>query len=311
MIDIHPFHCGHGDTILVRLPGNRWGLIDCYLPEQYGIRKAFFELLDKNTIKSFDFVIQTHPDRDHYHGMKAVIEHILGRGERIGYYIDSGLSASRVRRLLQDPASAKEYQALQDSLEEWDRSGHLKWHELAARYRAMIPEGFRVQIEVVPIGPDPDEKSRLMTSDLRKIASRPDARLIANQISLVVVLLVKIGGRGLGVFLGADACTENIEWALDYWQEHAEENGLAPKFDAIKIPHHGSIKSHSPRLPKMKKSGSQTGVAVVSAGMRRAPPDREVLRQFLQEGWDVMSTTTRSKPPAPNLPMTFRSRSAR
>ena len=94
-IDIHLLHCGHGDTILVRLPGDRWGLIDCYLPEQYGIREGFFEFVRRQGIRNLDFIMQTHPDRDHYHGMKAVIDHFLERGDGIGYYIDTGLNARR------------------------------------------------------------------------------------------------------------------------------------------------------------------------------------------------------------------------
>jgi beta-lactamase superfamily II metal-dependent hydrolase len=82
-IDIHVFHCGHGDTILVRLPGDRWGLVDCYLPKQYGVRDAFFRFVERNEIGTLDFIIQTHPDRDHYHGMKEVIEYFLGRRQKI------------------------------------------------------------------------------------------------------------------------------------------------------------------------------------------------------------------------------------
>ena len=130
-IDIHLFHCGHGDSILVRLPENRWGLIDCYLPKQYGIRKTFFDFLEQN-VKTLDFIIQTHPDRDHYHGMKEVIEHFLKKGEKIGFYVDTGLIAGRVRDLLLDRFSAKEYQDLQDSLEQWAASGDLQWRELSA-----------------------------------------------------------------------------------------------------------------------------------------------------------------------------------
>ena len=54
-----------------------------------------------------------------------------------------------------------EYQALQERLEGWDASGQLKWHELAARHIPFFPEGFRGQIEFIPIGPDPDEKRRI------------------------------------------------------------------------------------------------------------------------------------------------------
>jgi beta-lactamase superfamily II metal-dependent hydrolase len=306
-IDIYLFHCGHGDTILVRLPGDRWGLVDCYLPEQYGIRDAFFEFLAQHQIKTLEFIIQTHPDRDHYHGMKAVIEHFLDRGETIGYYIDTGLNAVRAGALLRDLPAAKEYQVLQDSLEEWAGSGRLKWRELAARHIPFIPRGFRGRIELVPIGPDPDEKRRLMTSGLRKLANRSDARLVANELSLIVVLLVNIGGRGLGVLLGADASTAGLEWALDYWGEHTSAYGLAPEFDVIKVPHHGSIRSHSPRLCRMKRPGS--GTAAVSAGTRSCLPDREVLRDYLEQGWSVMATTTRSKRPSPSsLPLTLAGR---
>ncbi len=306
-IDIHLFHCGHGDTILVRLPGGRWGLIDCYLPEQYGIRRSFFEFVDRHEIRTLDFIIQTHPDRDHYHGMKAVIDHVLGRGGTIGHYIDTGLTAGRARDLLRNIAAVREYQVLQDSLSEWARSGRFKWCELAARYIPFIPRGFRGQIEFFPIGPDPDEKRRLMTSDLRRLANRSDARLVANELSLVVVLLVNLDGRSLGVLLGADASTAGLEWALDYWSEHTGTHGLAPEFDVIKIPHHGSIRSHTPRLCKMKRPGS--GTAAVSAGTRSCLPDREVLRDYLEQGWSVMATTTRSKQPSrPSLPMTLADR---
>ena len=109
-IDIHVFHCGHGDTILIRLPGDRWGLIDCYLQEQFGIRRAFFSFIEQNHIKRLEFIIQTHPDRDHYHGMRAVIEYFLGRGERVKYYIDTGLTARRARDLLLNRPARAEYQ---------------------------------------------------------------------------------------------------------------------------------------------------------------------------------------------------------
>ncbi len=305
-IDVHLFHCGHGDTILVRLPGDRWGLVDCYLPKQHGVRNAFFEFLANHQIKTLDFIIQTHPDRDHYHGMKAVIDHFLNRGETIGYYIDTGLNAGRARDLLRSIPAAREYQVLQEALEEWARSGRLKWRELGARYIPFSLEGFRGQIEFVPIGPDPDEKRRLMTSDLRKLANRSDARLVANEISLIVVLLVNIDGRSLGVLLGADASTQGLDRALDYWSEHTGEYGLTPEFDVIKIPHHGSIRSHTPRLCMMKRPG--WGTAAVSAGTRSCLPDREVLRDYLEHGWSVMATTTRGKKSRPSLPMTLADR---
>jgi hypothetical protein len=280
-------------------------LIDCYLPEQFGIRSKFFEFVAANGIRTFHFIVQTHPDYDHYHGMQAVIEHFLGRGEKIGYYIDTGLTARRARDILRGRPAVREYELLQNALEEWDRAGQLKLCELAARHIPLYPEGFRGQIELIPIGPDPDRKRKWLTSDLRKLAKKPDARLIANELSLVVVLSVKIRKRTLSMFLGADAAIESVEWALDYWKGFAAERGLDPGFDAIKIPHHASIASHTRRLCAMGRPGQSGGIAAVSAGTRGALPDREVLRDYLVHNWLVFATTTRGGRLASSLPLTL------
>jgi hypothetical protein len=308
-IEIYLFQCGHGDTLLVRLPDNRWGLIDCYLPDQGGVRRRFFKFLDEKRIRTFDFIFQTHPDRDHYHGMQAVIEHFLGRGERIEYYVDTGLNARRARDVFQSrPGGSNEYEQLQNKLEEWDKSGQLRWVELAAGYMSFVPRGHRGQIELVPVGPDLGDKRRIMTSDLRKMGTDPGARPEANALSLVVVLAVKMGDRTLSVLLGADADVESLERSLAYWNRHAEEIGLEADFDAVKVPHHGSIRSHFPGLCLMRSASSGGGTAAISAGTRRALPDREVLRDFLAKGWNVMATTTKVGAPPLSLPMTLADR---
>ena len=226
LIEIYLFHCGHRDTILVRLPDDRWGMIDCYLPEQYGIRKEFFRFIEEKKIKTFDFIFQTHPDRDHYHGMQAVIEYFLGRGEKIKYYVDTGVNARRARDLFQGwPGGSKEYEILQDKLEEWVDSGQIQWSELAAQVMSFVPQGYHDQIEFVPIGPDPSEKRRIMNSDLRKMRTEPKTHPEANELSLVVVLAVRINGRILNVLLGADAGVESLGRALVYWRQRARRIG--------------------------------------------------------------------------------------
>ena len=310
LIEVYLFNCGHGDTILVHLPNDRWGLIDCFLPEQDGVRKNFFKFIEDKNIKTFDFIFQTHPDYDHYHGMQAVIEYFLTKGEKIGYYIDTGLNARGVRDLLQNrPGGAKEYELLQDRLDELDKAGELELQCLAARSIPFYPRDFRGKIEFTPIGPDPRDKRRIMTSDLKKLATNSKVRPEANELSLVVVLSVNMDGNTLNVLLGADAGSANVERAIDYWKQYAQIAGLAPEFDAIKIPHHGSIKSHSRGLCRMKRQGVGLGLgletASVCAGTRRALPDREVLREYLQSGWNVMATTTRGTLASPSLPMTL------
>ena len=311
-IEIYLFHCGHGDTILVRLPNDCWGMIDCYLPEQYGIRKEFFRFIEKKKVKTSDFIFQTHPHRDHYHGMQAVIEHFLRRGQKIKCYIDTGLNAERARALLQgEPGAPTEYGDLQDRLAEWRDAGYLvEWGELAARVLSVVPDGYEDQIEFVPIGPDPGEKRRIMEIDLRRLGINPKTRPEANELSLVIVLAVKMIDRTLNVLLSADAGLDSLVWALDYWRQRARRMGRDAELDAIKIPHHGSIKSHVPDLCLMKRPGTRGETAAVSAGIRRVLPDREVLRDYLANGWNVMATTKKGGSSETSLPMMLADRGA-
>ena len=259
LIEIYLLQCGHGDTILIRLPDDRWGLIDCYLPEQYGIRSRFFRFIEEKKIKTFEFIFQTHPDRDHYHGMQAVIEHFLGRGEKIEYYIDTGLNARVLDTLLQGwPVPSAEYELLQDKLEEWDESGQIQWFELTARSMSFVPRGYHDQIEFVPIGPDPGEKRRIMTSDLRKPGTKPKTRPEANELSLVVVLAVKISDRTLNVLLGADAGVESLGRALDYWSSTLKSRARR-RFRCDQGSSSRLDQSHVPALCQRKRPGTGAG----------------------------------------------------
>ena len=300
------FSCGQGDTILVRLPDDRWILIDCFLPKQFGIRDRFFKFLEEEKIKTFDFIFQTHPDYDHYHGMQAVIEHFLAKGESIGCYLDIGLDAKRVQHILNNGLFGKEYQSLQDKLGELFDSGSTRYFELTSSSAPLTPKGYKGKIDFIPIGPDPADKRRLTEGNLIKYRKNPTTKLETNELSLVIVLSARTAGKSFNVLLCADAGTEAIDHALEVWKHHAADYGIAAEFDAIKIPHHGSINSRTPNLCRMKRAN--LAMAVASADMRGPLPDREVLREFLQIGWSVMSTTSKRTKKRPSLPMTLANR---
>lgn len=180
--------------------------------------------------------------------------------------------------------------------------------ELGAQTFPFYPQGFQGRIEFIPIGPNPEEKRRIMSSDLQRLGSNSKVQPEANELSLVIVLWAKTSEGTLTALLGADASTEGVERALGYWNRYASERGLAGEFDAIKIPHHGSIKSHAASLCQMRRSGQGEQTGAVSSGTRPALPDREVLREYLQSGWSVMTTSTRVHRVAPSLPMTLADR---
>ena len=178
-LDIYLFDCGHGDTILIRLPDGRWGMVDCFLPEQGGVRDRFFAFVRDNRIPTFEFIFQTHPDYDHFHGMEAVIEYFVTLGQKIGNYYDAGLTAMWVGHLLYRSPARTEYLRLQERLEQWTERGDIKkWSPLGAERYPIRIRGGTDRISFVPLAPDPSDQRKITSGDLRRLAVHPSARAV-------------------------------------------------------------------------------------------------------------------------------------
>src|SRR3954469_7476348 len=102
---LHVLSCGHGDTLLLEMPKEKWALIDCHLP---GIeaRNRFFRYVDSLGITTLDYVVLTHPDSDHYRGMRHVLEYFSQDGRKIGYYCGAGSSPTHVAKLIESRGAA-------------------------------------------------------------------------------------------------------------------------------------------------------------------------------------------------------------
>ncbi|MBL8853312.1 MAG: hypothetical protein JNK57_04995 [Planctomycetaceae bacterium] len=281
------------------MPDERWVMVDCYLPKHNGVRKRFFEFLDQHQIKDLAVVFQTHPDYDHYLGMHDVLAHFIGADDKsVGHYVDSGLNAQQIKRLLVEPKrpGRDEYQKLHKALQNWHKDGNIFRHYgLDAERPPISPKGYRGKIDFIPIAPDPTTIRNLTELGLESYRKNPQAKLEANDLSLILVLAVKIQNTEFNVLLSADAGIESITNALRIWGEHASENGISDRFRVIKLAHHGSIKNYVPELSGMFVNDGSSNVAAVSAGERVALPDRQVLASFLKSNWIVMTTTVRRK----------------
>jgi beta-lactamase superfamily II metal-dependent hydrolase len=309
LIEMFLLDCGHGDTILLRLPGDRWCLIDCYLPQWDGTRQRFFDFVEEKRIKALDLVIQTHPDFDHYHGMAKVIAEFLSRGQKQLTYIDTGVNAHDARRLMQGRIGGKEYTKLQEQLSDWSKAGRVRLRELHADCPPISPLGFSGQIDFIPIGPEYQAKRGLIQRDLEKLYRNPKATLSANALSIVVALSVRFDGEYLNLLLAGDADVASLDRAISTWRGYCAARGRESKFHAVKVPHHGSIGSHSSELCRSIEPASGRETAAISSGTRSGLPDREVIRQYQLEGWKVMATTIRSEQPRRSNPLHLADRS--
>lgn len=308
---MHVFSCGHGDTILLRLPGterDRWILVDCYLPRCNRIRDKFFELIESLGITTLDYIFLTHPDYDHFYGMVEVIDYFSEQGRSLRFFADGGFNSQQVRDLLRLRPGRSAYTRLQKRLDELDESGAIEFFEINDQHRPISPKGYRGRVDLVPIGPGAGRKRRLTRRDTQSLSRRGNARLEANGLSVVLALTVRDRDQGVNLLLAADADIEGIESALDRWSTHAAEMNRPTGFDLVKVPHHGSIESHSPRVYAGKPGTQRKRIACISAGSRPTIPAQEVLRDYLDHNWVVMLTRKRGKAGV-NRPMQVSDRS--
>jgi len=291
-VEIHLFACGHGDTLLIRFPGNKWCIVDCYLPEEGGIRQRFFAFVQSKGIEHLSFIFLTHPHFDHFHGMVEVVDYFTSDGRSLGAYCDVGLNSQQVKGLLHNAPGERAFDRLQDRLDSLAEANAIRFYEINEKHEPLSPTGFEDIIQLVPIAPSAALKRRVARSDIRKLKRGTDTRLVANALSLMLVLSIKHEGRGCNVLLAGDAGTEEIEEALATWEERAAERGRSASFDAVKVPHHGSFKSRSEKLCRASRDVDDLRIAAISVGgARPGLPDRRVVEDYLRNDWEVFVTT--------------------
>jgi beta-lactamase superfamily II metal-dependent hydrolase len=292
-VEIHVFACGHGDTILLRLPMDRWVLIDCHLPEADGTRARFFGFVESLNISRLDFIILTHPDLDHYLGMTEVLTYFANKRNGLGVFCDSGPTAQRIRLALRK-SGWKTYRRLIAKITELHASGSLRRRWLHEGSRFLSPQGYAGRIDLVPIAPEAGTLEVLLDKGINKIVEKSDSVLEANNLSIVLMLTVGHEHRHFNFLLAADSSSELIKTAMIEWSNRAKELHRAEALHALKLPHHGSWHSHAKQLclPSSPKSGR---VACISAGDRTGLPDRRVVMDFLEHGWNVLITRPRKR----------------
>ena len=298
---------------MLRLPGterDHWILVDCYLPKSDGTRDRFFRFIESLGINSLDYIFLTHPDYDHFHGMVEVIDYFTEEGRSLRFFADGGFNSQQVRDLFRDRPGRSAYQRLQERLDQLDETRAIKFFEINDQHRPISPKGFRGRVDFVPIGPSAGQKRRITRRDSQILSRRTNAKLEANALSVVLALTIQDGDRSMNLLLAADADIEGVESALDRWSAHAKEMKRPMGFDVVKVPHHGSIKNHSPRIYADESRAGSDRIACISAGMRPGVPAQEVLRDYLDHNWIVMLTQKRGQS-AVSRPMEVSDRGSR
>lgn len=280
---IHVLNVGHGDSIILELPNNNWGVVDCFKTSAEVQPPALTFLKGRNVTK-LKFVCLTHPHKDHFHGMLEILKHFTSDGRQIDEFWDFGPTKDLIRVFLDRCGSEKEFSELQDLYEFITQrvlSKKIEWVEAKARVKCIEVSDIKIS-SLAPLGRDTMQYIRSWARD-----TRIDENLLS------VVLVITYGETN--IVLGSD--TKSWQEILKNWGQDCREAKRKHKFDFVKVSHHGSREGNDDGLWKSFAVRGKS-VAVISTGCKYGSPHRETVTSIISSKVKLYSTNFRdfSKP---------------
>jgi len=276
---IHVLNVGHGDSIILELPDNNWGLVDCFKTNTE-IEPPALTFLKARNVRKLKFVCLTHPHKDHFHGMLEILKHFTSDGRQIEEFWDFGPTIDLIRVFLDRCGSEKEFSELQDLYEFITQrvlSKKIEWVEAKARVKCLELSDIKIS-SFAPLGGD---TMRYIRSWAR------DTTIDENLLS--VVLVITCGETN--IVLGGD--TKSWEDILKLWRKECEiTNRKKSAFHFVKVSHHGSRHGNHKGLWDLFTVKDQS-VAVISTGCRYESPHPETVKSIISRDVKLYSTNFR------------------
>lgn len=275
---IHVLNVGHGDSIILELPDNNWGVVDCFKTNTHTESPALSFLKDRNP-KNLKFVCLTHPHYDHYCGMLEMLEYFSSGGRGIEYFLDSGINAKRLQYYKQrfGAKENKELLLLYNFIQEKVNKDRTIKYLIAGEKTLCLDLGLIKINSYAPI-----------SSDILKYFEKwgKDKTIDENLLSVVLVITF----RDTNIVLGAD--TKSWEEILKAWKQDCKSTNRKPKFHFVKVSHHGSkYGNHVGLWKSFTKRGKS--VAVISTGSKYNFPHKETITSIISSKVKLYSTNFR------------------
>lgn len=294
---IHFLNVGQGDCIVVE-SNESLIVVDSNKPRPHGpfplleYLKQRHENTDRRPIV-IDILCITHPDRDHYSGMREAVRFVLSTGGRVSNKIYCGFGDAfkqeflRAKRTFETSTSRagwsqeplREYEQFIDLLENAGGALHLSG--------GFQPLGHFGELEVALVGPSHEAMNDLGKAVRQLIASwkqyprpsqnpspsanssqsqppRPSIpRCPANRLS--AILRLQLGDHGL--LLTGDSDHEELMHSLTKHSRQASSESYKKLFEPahiVKAPHHGASSGSHPEM--WKQIMRPDGHVVISNG---------------------------------------------
>lgn len=302
---LYVINAGIGESIIVHMPNNKWGVVDCYAPSIIESNtNPTLQFLIKCQVKELEFLCLTHPHDDHYRGMS----HLLNRFSTKYFWRSAAMTSEHLMMLLDylkvdaqereddsDFESANDLQTTLCLVKEKRSQGLLVKH--MSDIKTLYPIPVRLtkvessdDVEIISIAPSgnnieqyQDSLRRCFTGDGRLKPAMP--RLRHNDIS--AALLIRYGHTH--IVLGGDVEAPNWRDTLSA----LNNEDLAAQ--AVKVSHHGSTTGYTPNLWAVFSAKGKP-FSIITPYRKHRLPKKEAV-EHIKEHTDHLMTTCRSAIP--------------
>lgn len=105
-LNIFVINKGLGESIILKTPEDKWGVIDCYSSNlSNSIFNPVLKFLNDNEVKELEFIALTHPHNDHYRGLSQILKHFRGRIKKFWRF--SGINPKFLKWLKENKINIK------------------------------------------------------------------------------------------------------------------------------------------------------------------------------------------------------------
>jgi len=275
---------GQGDSILLEWESEgakKIGIIDCNLK---GKSNPVLTHIKSHGYSEIEFIILSHPHRDHYSGMLGLLNYCEESGIVIKQFAHTLILAGNTKFWKYFEVSSKDSRQLNTLIKKWRV---LKEAGTILRMVALIDgKPLKISEEILleclaPSHEDAEEYQKVVMNDADK--NIKEASQAANHLSTVF----KLSSYGCNALLTSDAENYALEGVIDRQGTNLSKD----KFHLCQLPHHGSINNHYPSFWNMIQT-SPIKYAIISAGKHRTynHPSFSVIRAFHADGYSVHCT---------------------
>ncbi len=285
LLEVHILGSGFGESVVVRFPSKKWGVIDCVKTRT---KDGTYEFLKKTGVEELHFLCLTHLSLDRYQGMAEIL-----RDFKVRNFIQPGvLGPDALRKLLLEPqlkrlGEYRHYKVLAQllrTLEQSRKDTSLPKIRLGIAQTLMHSEETAARISGLwCLSPSAEQINKYQSQLARRLESQLDVatapadlpiRSFRPRRSLSMALSLQFGATRLIVGGAADSASWN-----DIIDDVGPENLSAT---AVIASHHGSYLGYTDRLWEYFSSRGRPIAIITPHHLHNLPDDQTIdhIRKF-------------------------------